>query len=269
MGAPPRPIGITFGAACSLLGAGVSLGSVGTSMSSPGGTSQTSHTLLSIVTPAGLMWVPIYAGVIALVVWLWRGDHAGRARVQATSPLVAWSLALVGAWAIARQFGTSWFTIWVTMILVISLEITLIVLAFRLHKSTPTDSTEALVLDVTMGLLLGWVTVLLVTHVAISGYVVGLRPTSESAVVVAAATLIAVAMFGVVLARALGGRISVAVGMAWGLLWVAVSRVTGSVVSLPISLIAAVAAVIVVAAAVATSDNAWIASGGPVSSRRG
>lgn len=79
----------------------------------------------------------------------------------------------------------------------------------------------------------------------------GMEPAPGTAELLAVVVLAAAAAIGAFLAFRLGGRVGVAVAMAWGLGWIAVGRAATEPESTVTAVAAAAAAVLVVAATVA------------------
>lgn len=112
----------------------------------------------------------------------------------------------------------------------------------------PSGWVEAVVVDGTVGLYLGWVCVATAANVAAlltaSGFTgFGIAPTTWAVAVVILAGLV-----GVLLAVRDRGRIAPTLALGWGLAWLAVGRLTGDPYSVAtgITAIVAIAAVVVV-----------------------
>ena len=107
---------------------------------------------------------------------------------------------------------------------------------------------ERIVLDGTLGLYLGWVSVATAANIAATladnGFDGGPFAPDAWAVIICAA----VAVVGVGLALRLGARLAPAAALAWGLAWIAVARATGEPESQATVIAAATAAGVVVIA---------------------
>ncbi|MCU1442364.1 MAG: hypothetical protein JWQ59_514, partial [Cryobacterium sp.] len=129
---------------------------------------------------------------------------------------------------------------------IVALLAVLAVVFVLLREDRPGSWAEVLVLDGTMGLYLGWVTIATAANVAafltVAGFTgFGLPPTVWGVGVVVAAALV-----GILLAIWGSGRLAPAASLSWGLAWVAVSRLTGELISVPAAVAAGTAAAAVV-----------------------
>ncbi|MEO7447922.1 MAG: TspO/MBR family protein [Humibacillus sp.] len=211
---------------------------------SSGGALAATATLVAPAGPAFGIWSVIYLGLLAYAVWQLPAANATHERVRSTGWLAAASMVLNAAWLLVTQQG--W--IWVSVVVILALAVTLGLLVLRLGAERARSLPERLVLDVTFGLYLGWVAVASVANVTAalvdSGVDLGATGSQVAAVVVVAVA----AALGVLFARTLGARWSIAAAMAWGLGWIAIGRLTGEPASVVTGIAAAVAAVVVLAA---------------------
>jgi hypothetical protein len=115
-----------------------------------------------------------------------------------------------------------------------------------LLATRPRNAVEGVVLDGTMGLYLGWVSVATVANVAAILTAAGVRPGEAGRDATAVVVLLVVGAIGALLAVRDGGRLAPTAAIAWGLAWIAVGRLTGELLSTPAAVAALVAAAIVV-----------------------
>ncbi|WP_299036378.1 tryptophan-rich sensory protein [uncultured Pseudokineococcus sp.] len=203
----------------------------------------------SLVAPAGpafSIWGVIYAGLLALGVWQLVAARPQDARQRAVGWWVVASLLLNAAWIVVVQAGS----VGLSVLVIAALAAVLGVVLARLSRTAPRGWLEALVVDGTAGLYLGWVLVATVADVAawlvqlgVGG--LGLGESAWAVVVLAVATAV-----GVVVCLSTG-RLAPALSLAWGLAWVAVGRASGEDSSFPVVVAAALAAVVVVGAGAA------------------
>lgn len=242
-----RQIALALSALVGVVGVLFGTGALGTRVEeSAGGRLSAEATLIAPAGPAFSIWSLIYAGLIGFVIWHGFPSVAARPRVRSVVWPAAASLLLNAAWLLVTQVG--WLE--VSVLVIAALVAVLGVLMARLNRSAPEDRVEAVLLDGTFGLYLGWTCVATCANIAAT--LVG-RGAPDSGSVAQAATvvvLVVVVALGWFLALRLGGRYAVAAAMAWGLAWVAVGRLALEPRSLLIGLVAAVAAVLVLAAAV-------------------
>lgn len=212
---------------------------------SSGGALSATATLVAPAGPAFSIWTPIYMGLLAYAVWQALSASAVRERVRSTGWLAAASMALNAGWLLVTQQG--W--IWAGVVVIVALALTLGILLQRLTREPAATTWERVVLDGTFGLYLGWVAVATCANIAAalvdSGVDLGARANQLAAVVVLAVA----AGLGIVFARRLGGRWSVAAAMAWGLAWIAVGRIGDEPRSVATGIAAILAALLVLAGA--------------------
>jgi len=195
-------------------------------------------------SPAFRIWSVIYLGLVAFAVVQALPSRRTDARLRATAWWVLASMLLNAAWIGVVQAGWLWASVVVIAVLLAVLARLLVLLV----ASPPTSATQAVVLDGTVGLYLGWVSVatLADTAAALAGSDVGdlgLGATGWSVVLVSAAAVLAVA-YGWYARRRPVVAVAAGVAMAWGLGWVAVGRTSGSPVDPTVAAAATVAAVV-------------------------
>ena len=209
----------------------------------------------TVIAPAGAafsIWSVIYLGLFAYAVWQLFPSQAARPVHRQVGYLIALSMLLNALWIGVVQLGLLAVSVLVIVVLLAILGVT-----FALLQRTPRDVdssaariTEAIVLDGTVGLYLGWVTIATaanvtawLTQLGFSGW--GLTSDAWGVIVVAVAAIVGVAT--AIVGR---GRLAPALSLSWGLAWVAVARLTAEPESQAVGIAAALAAAIVLVAAV-------------------
>lgn len=224
-----------------------------------GGALSSNATLIAPAGPAFSIWSVIYLGLAAYAVWQLFPGQAARAVHRRVGFLIALSLLLNAAWIGSVQLGLVGASVLVIVVLLVVLGVTFALLqrtsrdansAATTTTSRATVLTDAIVIDGTMGLYLGWVTIATAANIAawltdlgFTGW--GIPPEIWGVAVVAVAALIGVAT--AVWGR---GRLTPAIALAWGLAWLAVARLGGEPASQMVGGSAAVAAGVVLVAAV-------------------
>lgn len=244
-----RQVVVGVGALVAVVGAFVGSGAAG-GPSQPeigDGALASDATLVAPGQPAFAIWSVIYTGLVALAVW--QGLPARRAdpRQRRVGWWVLVSMLLNAVWIAVVQAG--WLGASVPVIAVLLGVLVLVVL--RLGERPASGVLERVLVDGTLGLYLGWVSVATVANVAAvladAGYTsLGLGATTWAVLVLAVAAAV-----GAALAVRTGGRLAIAAAMAWGLGWIALARATAQPQSTTTAVAAAVAAVVVVAATLA------------------
>jgi hypothetical protein len=246
-----RQVAVTLAEVFCVVGTLVGVGVIGTRVEeSSGGALAADATLLAPAGPAFSIWTPIYLGLAAYTVWQWLPMQTTDRRHRAIGWLAAASMVLNATWLLVTQQG--W--IWVSVLVMAGLVVTLGVLVARLQATPSYGHAETVIVDGTFGLYLGWVAVAACANVAAAFVASDVDPGDLVTEVLAIAVLAVAALVGVVLARRLGGRWAIAVALAWGLVWVAVGRLTDEPRSVLVG-IAALAAAVVVLAATARRDG--------------
>lgn len=230
-----------------LIGTLYGFGLLGTPVeSSIGGSLAANATLLAPATPAFSIWSLIYLGLFSFTIWQVLPLSRHSVRTDTVAVLAALSMVLNGAWLMVVQAG--W--IWASVVIIFALAFTLGITVRLLARKPPASRAEAVLLDGTFGLYLGWTSVATLANVTAALVASGLPAVGPDAEPWAPAVLALGAVLGILLARTMGGRLPIAAAMAWGLGWIAVGRFTGEPASALTGTAAAVAAAIVIAAAV-------------------
>lgn len=208
--------------------------------------------------PAFMIWTVIYAGLLAYAVWQALPAQRADERQRRTGWLVLCSMVLNAAWIGVVQ----------AELLVLSLPVILALLAVlvatvgRLGARRPSGPLEAVVVDGTLGLYLGWVTVATIVNtfaVVVAG---GADAESVAADVWAVIALALAGGAGAALAAWTRGRLAIGAAIVWGLAWVVVARTTGDLVSTPAAVAAGVAGgVVAVATVLARARRRAVATG--------
>lgn len=198
--------------------------------------------LLSTAAIASAIWVVILAGIAGLIVWLWtsRGRSSNRARS------VEWTLtAAIGLDALWFVFSVAGW-VWPAAITLATLFVVLIVVNRQLDAAPPRDIVEKIVLDGTCGLHLGWIAMAFTAAIAQAIVHSGTRAGGLGNTIVAVVLLAGV----VGLARLAIPRVrffeSVLIGILWGLVWLAVARLSGELTSVPVAISAFIAAAAII-----------------------
>jgi hypothetical protein len=147
------------------------------------------------------------------------------------------------------QGGLLWLSCIVIVVLLIALVVTFVLL--QRTRVRGQGVVESIFLDGTMGLYLGWVAIATAANITaglqtagFDGF--GLAPEGWGIVIVIVAGLA-----GLLVALHGRGRFAPTASLAWGLVWVAVSRTTGELLSPPVAVTAVVVATALVLATIA------------------
>ncbi|HAM24937.1 MAG TPA: hypothetical protein DHW34_06890 [Actinobacteria bacterium] len=228
----------------SFLGSGAVVGTPVSEVA--GGVLDSDATLVAPGGAAFAIWGVIYTGLLLLGLnqaMSWRRTDA---RQRRTGWWITASALLNAAWIAAVQLA--WLV--VSVVLLIALVAVLVIIMIRLNERPATTRYEAVVVDGTVGLYLGWACIATVANSAAAGLDAGIAATGTIALWSAVVVLVVAAVVGVVLAVGLKGRLAPAIGLGWGLAWVAVERASGIPQAPVVAIVAAAAAAVTVLAAV-------------------
>ncbi|MEH3075461.1 MAG: tryptophan-rich sensory protein [Quadrisphaera sp.] len=215
-----------------------------------GGALSASSTLVAPAGPAFAIWSVVYAGLVALAVHQLLPSQRHDERQRATGWWVVASLLLNAAWILVVQAGS----VLGSLVAILALLAVLVVAFSRLRSTASSrrggarSSLQPLLLDGVIGLYLGWVSIATVANASAALVAGGAPATGALATALAVVVLVVAAGVGWVLAVAGRGRVAPALSLAWGLAWIAVGRWSGQPEAPVVSVVAVVAAVLVLAA---------------------
>ena len=240
---------VIAGTVVAIVGAFVGSGAVGGTPipKVAGGALSADATLLAPAGPAFAIWSLIYAGLVTYAIWQALPSQAARERQRRAGFWVLASLLLNAAWILSVQAGQLALSVVAIVALLVVLVVTFVIL--RRH---PSESTaDAVLLDGVIGLYLGWVMIATVADITSWLQQTGFDGFGANPHAWAIGMLAAFAIIGGELAVWDRGRFAPAVASAWGLAWIGVSRLTGSLPSAPVAITAFAAAALLVLIALA------------------
>lgn len=239
-----RQLGVTAAFVVGLIGVLFGTGALGTRVEeSSGGALAADATLLSPAGPAFSIWTVIYAGLVGYVIWQWLPVNAGNTKARGTGWWAAASMLLNGLWLFVTQFG--W--IWVSVVVILVLAYVCGTICVRLAGDHPNDLGEQVVLYLTFGLYLGWVSIATVANITAAAVGTGIS-LGGAEPIVAVVVLVVATGLGVFYSRVLPGQWAIGAAMAWGISWIAVGRLLDEPRSALVGIVAAVCAAAVLAA---------------------
>lgn len=191
--------------------------------------------------PAFSIWSVIYLGLIAYASYQLLPRQRTSARQAALRPWAAASAILNAGWILTVQAGSVFASVAVIVILLAVLLRILMIL----KATSPTTWADALMVDGTFGLYLGWVCVATTANIAAWVATATGLSTFPGWQWAALGILAVVVIVGIALALYSGGRIAPALAIAWGLSWIAVARTSGEFAAPVVVWGAAIAAALV------------------------
>ena len=208
-----------------------------------GGALSADATLLAPAGPAFSIWSVIYLGLAAYTLFQWLPAQRAAARQRRIGWLVAASMLLNAGWLLVVSYAA----LWLSVVVIVALVVVLGLIIRELSRTPSTGLLETVVVDGTMGLYVGWVSVAVCANVAATLVAGGIRVDGFASEVIAAGVLIVAALIAFVLLRVSRGNLAIGAAMAWGISWIAVGRLSGAPESMTVAVVAlAVAAIIVV-----------------------
>ncbi|MCU1409706.1 MAG: hypothetical protein JWR04_413 [Rhodoglobus sp.] len=240
-----RQITVAASAVIAVVGSFIGSGAAGGTpiQEASGGALSATATPIAPDVPAFSIWSVIYLGLVAYAVWQFLPKQSGAERHRRLGYWVAASLLLNAAWILSVQFDQLWLSLPVIVAL-----LAVLARAFVLClRYPPAGTIDAVVTDGTLGLYLGWVSIATAANATALLVASGFTGFGLSSDVWAVVVLAVAGAVGVVLALAGRGRIAPALSLSWGLVWVAVGRLGGELVSVPAGVAALIAAVVVLA----------------------
>jgi len=244
-----RQVAVVVGAVLAVIGAFVGSGAAGGTpiQKAAGGALSADATMLSPAGPAFSIWSVIYLGLLGYAIWQALPSQAAKTRQRRIGYWMLASLLLNAAWILSVQFGM----LALSAVLIAALLVVLIV-AFVLLQRIPGGTTaDAILFDGSTGLYLGWVMVATVANVTSLLVAAGFDGFGWSPHAWGMALVVVAAILGAALAIWDRGRLTPAIASAWGLAWIGVSRLTGTLESAPVAITAIAAAVVLLMIAVA------------------
>ena len=200
---------------------------------------------LAPARPAFSIWTVIYVGLFAYTIWQALPRQRGSERQRALGYLIAGTMTLNGLWLVTAQFGSLALTVLAIIVLLALLGVT-----FARTVIEPADGwADRLLVDGVTGLHLGWVTLATVANIAAWLTSIGPPEWEDSADLWGVVVLIAVAVIGLGIEVASRWRIAPALALAWGLVWLAVGRLSGEPHSTAIGVTAVIVALVILVTA--------------------
>ncbi|WP_418276133.1 tryptophan-rich sensory protein [Isoptericola jiangsuensis] len=241
-----RQVVVLVGALLAVAAAAIGAGAFGGQpiQDAAGGALSAEATVVAPDTPAFRIWSVIYLGLLVVAVVQALPGRATDPRWRAVSWWVLASMVLNAAWIGVVQAGVLWGSVAVIFVLLA----VLCVLLVRLVRVDPTRRLDALVLETTVGLYLGWVSVATLANTAAALADSGVGELGLGASVWGSVLMTAGAIVAISVAVFAAARPALAVGtalaVAWGLSWIAVGRWQGPLEDPTVALFAATAAAV-------------------------
>ncbi|WP_378145004.1 tryptophan-rich sensory protein [Cnuibacter sp. UC19_7] len=226
-----RQIGIPVCAALAVAGAFIGSGAAGGTpiAEAAGGALSADSTMVAPAGPAFAIWSVIYLGLIAYAVYQALPGRAADPLLRAIGVPVAASMLLNAAWILSIQFDALWLSVPLIVLLLVSLLWVLGVLRRRRPGAgRSAGPAQALLVDGVFGLYLGWVTIATVANIAAALTAAGFDGLGVAPEGWGIALLVVAGLLGVGLTVWSRGRMAALLSLSWGVAWIGVSRITGT-----------------------------------------
>ena len=211
-----------------------------------GGALSATATMIAPAGPAFSIWPVIYLGLLVYAGWQALPAQRVAPRHRAIGWWAAASMLLNAAWLLVVRAG--W--LWVSVLVIVLLALVLGIILRRCTDLAPSGTVDAVIVDGTFGLYLGWVSVATCANVTAALKTAGLDPGPTWTWIAAVAVLVLAASLALILARVGRGNLGVGLAMAWGLGWIAYGRAAGEPRSAVVAVVAAFAALAALAVAI-------------------
>jgi hypothetical protein len=241
-----RQVVVAASAVVAVIGSFIGSGAAGGTpiQDAAGGALSADATLVASAGPAFSIWSVIYAGLLAHAVWQFLPRQTASARQRRLGYPIAATLLLNAAWILSVQAGLLAVSAVVIVVLLAALLVTFVLVVRTRRRGQPW--VESVVVDGTVGLYLGWVCVATAANLTSAFMVAGFDGFGWSPDAWGCAVVIVAGLAGLALAVFGSGRLAPAAALAWGLVWVAVSRISGDLVSPLVASVAITTAIAVV-----------------------
>jgi hypothetical protein len=226
-----RQVVVAVSAVVAVIGSFIGSGAAGGTpiQDAAGGALSADATLIAPAGPAFSIWSVIYAGLLAYAVWQFLPRQTASARQRRLGYPIAVTLLLNAAWILSVQSGFLAASAVVIVVLLAALLATFVLVVRTRRRGQPW--VESVVVDGTVGLYLGWVCVATAANLTSALMVARFDGFGWAPDVWGSAIVIVAGLAGLALAVFGSGRLAPTAALAWGLVWVAVSRISGDLVS--------------------------------------
>lgn len=214
-----------------------------------GGALDSDASYLAPARPAFTIWSVIYGGLILYAIWQALPVQRAARRQRLLGWWIALTAVLNGGWILVVQFGT-------LLLSVVTIILLLAVLAFVWRRTVltrePGDGVlDSVLIDGVTGLHFGWVTIATVANITAQLTQVADDGWADAAGFWGVVVLLVALAIGTAISVWSKGRITPALAIAWGVLWIGVGRIADEPRQTAIGVTAVLVAVLLVAVPVA------------------
>ena len=257
-----RQVAVVVSAVLAVVGSFIGSGAAGGTpiAEAAGGALSANSTMVAPAGPAFAIWSVIYTGLVTYAVYQLLPRTAADPLHRAIGVPVVLSLLLNAGWILSIQAGLLWLSVPMIVLLLASL-IWVLAVVRRLRPvgvRRPGRVIEALLVDGVFGLYLGWLTIATVANTAAALTAAGFDGFGAPADAWGIGLLVVAGLLGLGLAVWSRGRSAFLVSLSWGIAWVGVSRLTGSLESVAVAVTAFIVAGVLAVALVVLAVRAAV-----------
>jgi MFS family permease len=203
------------------------------------------YSMLSMASWAMLAWPVLWLALGVYTIHQWMPSQAAAARQRATGWRVSGAMVAAVGWFVIARTGVM---LGAELVVWLALAYLLVDSIHQLNLYTARTRVERAITDGMIGLFTGWAVIYAATNTSIWLQSLGLNLLWIPGAVWAVLTIIAVVWGTAMMAMTERGRITIALGLSWGLTAILVPRLVGSMHSVWVAIVAAMGLFVVLLA---------------------
>lgn len=203
------------------------------------------YSMLSMVFWAQLIWLALWVAMGVYTVHQWLPSQASAARQRAVGWRVAAVMAAAVGWFVIVRTGVM---LGAELVVWLALAYLLVDAVHQLNLYTARNRVERAITDGSIGLFAGWAVIYTATNLSIWLQSLGINLLWIPGAVWAVLTLVVVVWGTAMMAMTERGRMTIALGLSWGLAAILVPRLVGSMHSVWVAIVAAMGLFVVLLA---------------------
>jgi hypothetical protein len=203
------------------------------------------YSMLSMASWSMLVWPVLWLAMGVYTLHQWMPSQAAAARQRATGWRVSGAMVAAVAWFVIARTGVM---LGAELVVWLALTYLLVDSIHQLNLYTARTRVERAITDGMIGLFTGWAVIYAATNTSIWLQSLGLNLLWIPGAVWAVLTIIVVVWATAMMAMTERGRITIALGLSWGLTAILVPRLVGSMHSVWVAIVAAMGLFVVLLA---------------------
>ncbi|MBB5747715.1 DMT family transporter [Micrococcus sp. TA1] len=203
------------------------------------------YSMLSMASWAMLVWPLLWLALGVYTIHQWMPSQAAAARQRTTGWRVSGAMVAAVAWFVIARSGVM---LGAELVVWLALTSLLVGSIHQLNLYTARTPVERVITDGMIGLFTGWAVIYAATNTSIWLQSLGLNLLWIPGAVWAVLTIVVVVWGTAMMAMTERGRITIALGLTWGLVAILVPRLVGSMHSVWVAIVAAMGLFVVLLA---------------------